>query len=308
MPIVNNEELWEKIRKKYNVNSNLEAMIEIEKKCPGIFWESFQTALHSKIIYQYTTIQALTMILSTRKLKLNSLKNVDDKVEGVTNDIGNMKKYFFASCWTSEIEESIPMWEMYGGKMAGIRIGLPENPFVIHQFDYIPQNLQINKNDYIYIPDEYVINDEFILLPKASLLEPIIYTDDESLLKPKVIKMQNAKSTHLEFGKIGKYKSKYWEFQKEVRYITNVYPGAGIKVLDKLPPEKQSELLLNGIFSNKDISIDAIYLDLNPQLLNNIEILLGPKISESDRNLVQLLCEKYSPNAVIQNSLLTGKV
>ena len=120
--------------------------------------------------------------------------------------------------------------------------------------------------------------------------------------------MQNAKSTYLEFGKIGKYKSKYWEFQKEVRYITNVYPGAGIKVLDKLPPEKQSELLLNGIFSNKDISIDAIYLDLNPQLLNNIEILLGPKISESDRNLVQLLCEKYSPNAVIQNSLLTGKV
>lgn len=60
------------------------------------------------------------MILSTKKLKLNSLKNVDDKVE------------------------------------------LPENPFVIHQFDYTTTNLVINKNDYLYIPDEYVINDDFI--------------------------------------------------------------------------------------------------------------------------------------------------
>lgn len=79
-------------------------------------------------------------------------------------------------------------------------------------------------------------------------------------------------------------------------------------MLDSLPSSKQSEVLLNGIFCNKNISIDAIYLDLNPRLLNNIEIILGPKISESDRNLIQLLCEKYAPNAVIQNSILTGKV
>ena len=62
-----------------------------------------------------------------------------------------MRKYFFASCWTSDINESIPMWEMYGDKMAGVRIGLPENPFVIHQFDYETKNIRINKNDYIYI-------------------------------------------------------------------------------------------------------------------------------------------------------------
>lgn len=308
MPIIQNDEIWKKWRAQYNVNSDFEVMLEMEKKFPGIFWKSFQTALNPKILYQYTTIQALTMILSTKKLKLNSLINVDDKEEGLTNDIGNMRKYFFASCWTSEMCESIPMWEMYGGKMAGVRIGLPENPFAIHQFDYITQNLQINKNAYIYIPDEYVINDEYILLPKTSLLEPIIYTDDESLLKPKVIKMQNIESTHLEFGKIGKYKSKYWEFQKEVRYLTNVFPGAGIKVLDKLSPEKQSEVLLNGIFSNKNVSINAIYLDLNTELLKNIQIVLGPRITESDRSLVQLLCEQYAPNAVIQNSVLTGKV
>ena len=145
-------------------------------------------------------------------------------------------------------------------------------------------------------------------MPKASLLEPIIYTNDESLLKPNVIKMQNQESTQLEFGKIGKYKSKSWEFQKEVRYLTNVFPGAGIKVLDVLPPEKQSELLLRGIFSNMDVPIDAIYLDLNPQLLRNINIVMGPKITESDRILVKVLCEKYAENAIINDSVFTGKV
>lgn len=308
MPIISDDELWEQLRKEYNAKSNLEALIEMEKKLPGIVVKSFHAALNPKMLYQYTTIKALTMILSTKKLKLNSLKNVDDKIEGLTNDIGNMKKYFFASCWTSDETESIPMWNMYGDGMSGIRIGLPENPFVIHQFNYEAKNLVINKNDYIYIPDEYVINDDYILLPKASLLEPIIYTDDESLLKPTVIKTQNKESAQLEFGKIGKYKSKYWEFQNEVRYLTNVFPGAGVRVLDKLPPEKQSELLFRAISSNKDVPIDAIFLDLNPQILSNIKILLGPTISESDRILIKILCEKYAPNADIQNSLLTGKV
>ncbi|MCR5189216.1 MAG: DUF2971 domain-containing protein [Treponema sp.] len=308
MPVLSENEIWENLQKKYNVNSKFEAIREIEKSCPGVFGKAWQAALNPKMLYQYTTIQALAMILSTKKLKLNSLTNVDDKVEGLSNDIGNLKKYFFASCWTYEGRESIPMWNMYGAGMSGIRIELPENPFPIHQFDYTTTNLKINKNDYFYIPDEYVINDDYLLLPKASLLEPIIYTDDESLLKPCVINSMTDKSAQLQFGKIGKYKSKYWEFQKEVRYLTNVYPGAGVKTLDKLPVEKQSEELLNAIFEHKDIPIDAIYLDLNPEILNHIQILLGPKVNEGDRILVNLLCEKYAPNAVIKNSELTGKV
>lgn len=308
MPLISNEELWENLQKKYNVSSKFEVIKEIEKKSPGVFGKALQSALNPKLLYQYTTIQALAMILSTKKLKLNSLKNVDDKIEGLSNDIGNLKKYFFASCWTYEDRESIPMWNMYGAGMAGIRIELPENPFSVHQFDYKTTNLLINKNDYLFIPDEYVINDEYLLLPKASLLEPIIYTDDEKLLSPTVIKSINEKSAHLEFGKIGKYKSKFWEFQKEVRYLTNVYPGAGVKTLDKLPIENHSEVLLNAIFEHKDIPIDAIYLDLNPEILNHINILLGPKVNEGDRILVNLLCEKFAPNAVIRNSELTGKV
>ena len=81
MPIIHEDEIWKKLRSEYNVSSDFEAMIEIEKKFPGIFSKGFQTALNPKILYQYTTIQALTMILSTKRLKLNSLKNVDDKVE-----------------------------------------------------------------------------------------------------------------------------------------------------------------------------------------------------------------------------------
>ena len=35
MPIIKDDELWEQLRKKYNVNSNLEAIMEVEKESPG---------------------------------------------------------------------------------------------------------------------------------------------------------------------------------------------------------------------------------------------------------------------------------
>lgn len=308
MPIQTREENLESLRKQYNAKDNIELFQKMEQAHPGLIAKTIQETFNPTILYQYTTLDALTMILSTGKLKLNSLKNVDDKIEGLSDDIGNLKKYFFASCWTTESEESIPMWNMYGKGMAGIRIGLPENPFPIHMVDYDSEHIKFSKTDYIYFPDEYVVNDEFLLRPTSQILTAITYTDDENLLKPKVIKTQTSNSLQLELGKIGKYKNRYWEFQKEVRYLTNIYPGAGIKTLNRLPDDIGSSILANSLLNNIDVSIDSIYLDIEPDRLKTIEILLGPKISQADKILVNLLCEKYAPNAKIQESKLTGKV
>ena len=130
MAIMTDDEILEKTREAYGVKDNIELLQEILKINPNFI----QEATSPKLLYQYTTVQALAMILSTKKLKLNSLKNVDDKVEGKSKDIGNLKKYFFASCWTTEERESIPMWNMYGNGMEGIRIGLPRMPFALHNF------------------------------------------------------------------------------------------------------------------------------------------------------------------------------
>ena len=65
MPIITTDELWSQLRKENNVNSNLDVLIEMEKKAPGMFEKVLQNALHPKMLYQYTTIQSLAMILST---------------------------------------------------------------------------------------------------------------------------------------------------------------------------------------------------------------------------------------------------
>lgn len=43
-------------------------------------------------------------------------------------------------------------------------------------------------------------------------------------------------------------------------------------------------------------------------MLNNIRVILGPKISESDRILINLLCEKYAPNASIPHEEKASRV
>ena len=79
-------------------------------------------------LYHYTNLSALARILKNRTIRLNSLKNVDDLNELVSADYSKAGQYCFVSSWTSEKEESIPMWNMYSN-MDGVRIRLPVNPF-----------------------------------------------------------------------------------------------------------------------------------------------------------------------------------
>ncbi len=72
-------------------------------------------------LYHYTNLSALARILKNRTIRLNSLKNVDDLNELVSADYSKAGQDCFVSSWTSEKEESIPMWNMYSN-MDGVRI------------------------------------------------------------------------------------------------------------------------------------------------------------------------------------------
>ncbi|NOQ27821.1 MAG: hypothetical protein GQ564_20865 [Bacteroidales bacterium] len=80
-------------------------------------------------LYHYTSIETLAMILSSKKIKFNSLNNVDDLNEGKSIDYKHIGGYFFISCWTSFAEESLPFWNMYTPSMKGVRIKMPSNLF-----------------------------------------------------------------------------------------------------------------------------------------------------------------------------------
>lgn len=79
-------------------------------------------------LYHYTSIESLVYI-KNRTIRFKSLINVDDMEEVLTRDLGAFGKYFYVSCWSSDDEESIPLWSMYSEGMKGVRIKLPIFPF-----------------------------------------------------------------------------------------------------------------------------------------------------------------------------------
>ena len=57
----------------------------------------------------------------------------------------------------------------------------------------------------------------------AGVLVKIEYTQDKSLLEPKVLSV-GEKSTSILMGLLGKYKNEYWSFQREWRYQMQIVP------------------------------------------------------------------------------------
>lgn len=80
-------------------------------------------------LYHYTNIYSLALILKSKNIKFNLLRNMDDLEEVKTDGLNNFGKYCFVSSWTSSAEESIPFWHMYTNDMAGARIKMPKDMF-----------------------------------------------------------------------------------------------------------------------------------------------------------------------------------
>ena len=95
--------------------------------------EMLSMSTYPKMLYHYTSIESLALILKNRTIRLNSLTNMDDKQESQTQEGKVFGKSVFISSWTDDATESIPMWKMYTPSSAGVRIGLPPLPFVRHR-------------------------------------------------------------------------------------------------------------------------------------------------------------------------------
>lgn len=75
-------------------------------------------------LYHYTSLDTLALILKNHTIRLRPLHTMDDKQEERSSDMKNIGKHFFISSWTSDAEESIPMWNLYTPLSSGVRIGL----------------------------------------------------------------------------------------------------------------------------------------------------------------------------------------
>ncbi len=242
-------------------------------------------------LFHYTSIENLALILKNKTIRFNSLIDVDDPDEIRTSDTEGMGKYCYCSCWTDK-EESIPFWKMYTKDMHGVMIKMKANPFNEQEQTLSYYN---NKKAFkTYIPKEIFNENNTIVMPTVSFLRKVNYSDEKKVKVFDKLEKNEKGSYDFEanFSDIGKFKSKSWEFQSEWRYSIFVVPY----------DYENGNILIN--YSSQRFGCHKYYYDIkiSDDAFNNIEIVLGPKMNDGEKLLVETICQKYAPNAKITES------
>ena len=251
----------------------------------------------AEYLYHYTNLSSLAMILKTKTLRLNSLKNMDDAEEVKTKNSDFLGKYCFVSSWTDDENESIPLWNLYTYNMTGIRIKMCKNPFVFEQTKlYYYEDL--NRIFDIPFAKEIMHKNNLYYYPNLPLLRKVNYTKDENLIFPEPINYLHKNSDGTfditgNFIDINKYKRDSWQFQNEWRYGLLFFPH-----------DAQGRLKMQLEVNANDMPFWHIDLPLSDEALNDIEIVTGPRMTEGDKILLKSLIDTYCPSAIIKDSQL----
>lgn len=267
-------------------------------------------------LYHYTSLESLALILENRTLRLMPLSGMDDPQEARTKDVENLGRFFFASCWTDDPEESIPMWSMYTPLSSGVRISLPPLPFR----RYLPTDRDIAAaagiaisdisvdpyTPYSYMPIEDLARGLFSVcyFNGKGILQKIEYTSDKNKLEP-VIVNRYSDSSQLRFGTFGKAKNLKWSFQHEWRYLIPIFP---IEVFGDLSTLGGRIATMFTKMVKGELASPCAYYDfhLDSQAIKQIEIVPSPRLSPGNQILLDMLIEKHGLYSSLKRSELIG--
>lgn len=256
-----------------------------------------------QVLYHYTSLETLALILTNKSLCFNTLINVDDIEEAETSDMGLFGKYVYVSCWTDEEQESIAMWQLYTPNMHGVRIQLPIYPFKRHYYRAGELYFSEDTTSYIDMKKLYEEN-KALIPPNFPQLKPVIYTTDEALLRPQirfgdriedyieVLSNKHSGKKHCEIqynlSPLGKYKNEVWSFQKEWRYWISMSPW-GMKESEHPTFEKQLEFAkrLEDIAAKPPY--ERFFVNLSEEAILQMQIVFGPRMTEAEKILAKHL-------------------
>lgn len=266
-------------------------------------------------IYHYTNIESLALILKNKTIRFNRLDKVDDYEEGNAESLGvRFSKYVFASCWTEEPMENIPLWKMYGGDFCGLRISMDREMF--QEYDVSGSDLRIPGGAgsiYTKIPPSDMNNPNFFIIPSHDynndlFYRKIKYVNDVHEYTKGAIKLDNVIDNHgdmqLEMKPFGYYKNIRWEFQKESRFVIYVFPVN--LFLEGANPDI-STIVVQSLLNNKPLPFNYYDMNLKEETMDTMVVTLSPSATEAQKILVQSLIDKYRSTAKVIDSSL-GKL
>lgn len=277
------------------------------------------------MIYHYTTIETLALILQSKKMRFSCLTTVDDILEGSLFEKKNLAQYVFVSCWTKEPDENVALWKMYThGK--GVRIGLPDYPWEMHPFDvgeWKRKGVSIghdpSKKYHSPFKFDDVFGEKHVIFPPYSIPMPmntvfakaVEYLDTTELTEKYAdIYSENIDHEGGSFQLLikpidfGRYKHKRWEFQKEFRFVLFVCPlDEKPNFLDPNVHDKMTRTLYNYLKDERESPIKDFYVGLSNESIKEMEITMGPLSTNADEIIVQSLMEKYGITGSILKSI-----
>lgn len=262
-----------------------------------------------KLLYQYTNIEALALILENRTIRFNSLDKMDDLQEQMSADLKNAAKFVFISSWTKAHDELIPMWKLYTSLKRGVRIGLPLCPFEKHPTTEAEVGKIIYNNDFkgkdCLIPVSEMAQKKFYSIEaiNGKIDYEVVYTDNNDLLYPQ-LRSEKEGEMKIPLSKLGKHKNKFWEFQDELRYIFTAIP------FKEMPITKRALMeTAKNIYEDKENQPFSSYdLKISDEAYSKMTITLSPDIDIGIETAVRALQVKYNPNALIRDSVLKGLI
>lgn len=231
-------------------------------------------------IYHYTSFETFKKIIELGTIRLNSLMNVDDAEEGLLLDMPSQAPYTFASCWTKNDKESVPLWQMNVESPFLVRIGVSPD-ILVPEFSnkYFISN-QDNEDAYVFLINRGGSRG-------MEFLSDVIYTE-----KPRLNMLKNRYGMFDEnyISSYGLTKSKYWVFQEEIRFIVQGVPKSKVR--------KRSDAMLytccQEVMDNArptDIKFFDMKYDVAKML--TAEIMLGPStLEDHEKELKRFLDEK----------------
>lgn len=273
------------------------------------------------VIYHYTNIEILALILKNRTLRFNRLDKVDDPEESIFISNGvNLGPYTFVSCWTEKKEESIPMWKMYTQGKWGVRLsfikeglfktyceddGYRYNGLVTTNFGaqikhLFPADVRYNQTKYTppFISEDY---------DKCNFYRKIEYVKDvKQFAKDSVLKERSYLC--VKSDQVGSYKNERWDFQEESRFVLLFMPGNPSAVFNTPGYAAEQNKMISDFVQNKDLGFSYYDMNLSDEAFDSLVITMSPLCDMPQRTIVEALKDKYAPKAKVVDSNLLGKI
>ena len=248
-------------------------------------------------IYHYTSIDTLALILLNKTIRFKRLDQVDDEEESIfgsgDSDV-KIGKYIFVSCWTKDPEENPTLWEYIenkAGKRNAVRIALDEDMFPAYPTiggmynSYFPHDFEKNGDCYFHKPANLIH------------LHDIQYVNDNKLRICELMK-EGHDLVELKINELGIYKNRdKWEKQKESRFRLIAFPTIeNFESTNLEIGESNVNFAFNLMGSivpllkkNMPISITDKDIPIKKEVLDSIEVTMGPDTTDEDKAKVRRL-------------------